>query len=168
MYRDANGIGHFNTIYELLYDLMVELGIGVTAEQYMYDQNTGAPITVDGKGIKISVDGQPVYAGKNDVVFDPTNTKLMQYLYGVFLNVAQTSDDGDLLGGYIGHYNDERIVSEKDRLKEFKSVIKTKTKGDIESLWYYQIFLGMFQTMFAVFGYNVDLKNLDYKPIKKE
>jgi hypothetical protein len=47
----------------------------------------------------------PAYAGINDIVFEPIhNYGMISNLFGMYLDMCQDTDDGDLLQGYIAHF----------------------------------------------------------------
>lgn len=153
----ANGVGVFDSIGDLFYDLFIELGYGVTPDQYLYDQDTDMPIKYMDKFIKASVDNTPVYAGKNDIVFDPAkNYNLIACIFGNFLDKCVNSEDGDILGGYIANYIEDNETRDKQRV-----VVKTKERGLIESNFYYNIYLAYIDCIFKVTGTIVDLSNFD-------
>jgi hypothetical protein len=159
MYPAANGLMMFQTLEELYYDLFLEMGIGVRG-QYLYDQDNGNDIKFGENFIKVSIDGQPVYAGRNEILFEPAlNYQLISTLFGYYLDKAQNSEDGDILQGYIAHYNDDNETRDKQRV-----VVKTKGRGEISSNFYYQIYLAFIDCIFRIAGYNVDLSNFDVQP----
>lgn len=161
MFYRPDGVGYFNTMPELLYDMFIEMGLSVRRDQYLYDQDTGN-ILLDGeKYIKASIDGNPVYPGRNDVVFDPTvNYNLTVRLFCYYLDKVQQSEDGDLLQGYIAHYTDDSPDREKQRV-----VVKTQGRGEICSNYYWNLYLGYLDCVFTIAGYKVDLSNFDVKPV---
>lgn len=128
----ANGTVGFENIWDLYYDLFSEIGLGINSQQYLYDQDTQTTIMFKDKYIKASINGQPVYAGRNDVVFEPNkNYTLMARLFEYYLDKCQHSDDGDLLCGYIAHYIDDDATKEKQAV-----VVKTQGRGLIQSDFY--------------------------------
>lgn len=159
MYPTANGVMMFTSFEDLYYDLFMEMGIGIRG-QYLYEQDTDNDIKFGDSYIKVSLDGQPVYAGRNEILFEPAqNYQLISTLFGYYLDKAQNSEDGDILQGYIAHYNDDDANREKQRV-----VVKTKGRGEIASNYYYQIYLAFIDCIFRIAGYNVDLSNFDVQP----
>ena len=155
-----NGKVFFNDIYDLFYDLFMEIGLSIGKDQYLYDQETNIPIMIKDKYIKASVDNTPIYAGRNDIVFDPArNYSLMEKLFCFYLDKCQHSDDGDILGGYIAHYIDDNPEKDKQRV-----TVKTMQRGLIESDFYYNIYLEYIDCIFKIGGYNPDLFMFDIKP----
>lgn len=155
----ANGTIGFDNIYDMYYDLFSEIGLGINAQQYLYDQDTQVTITFKEKYIKASINGQPIYAGRNDIVFEPAkNYTLMARLFEYYLDKCQQSDDGDLLEGYIAHYIDDDETKEKQRV-----VVKTVGRGEISSNYYFNIYLAYIDCLFKIAGYNANLTNFDIK-----
>lgn len=155
----ANGTVGFDNIYDMYYDLFSEIGLGINSQQYLYDQDTQVTIMFKEKYIKASTNGQPIYAGRNDVVFEPAkNYTLMARLFEYYLDKCQQSDDGDLLEGYIAHYIDDDETKEKQRV-----VVKTVGRGEISSNYYFNIYLAYIDCLFKIAGYNTNLTNFDIK-----
>lgn len=152
--------GMFNSLFELYYDLFNEIGLAAKPNGYLYDQDTENFLQFDeGKFIKTSLDGNEVYAGRNEVVFDPSsNYKLIYHLFGYYLDKCQNDPDGDQLGGYIAHYTEDT----EERLQ--RVVVKTQSRGEITSDWYWCIYLAFIDCIFAIDGYKVDLHHFDIKP----
>lgn len=152
-----NGTVYFDNIFDMYYDLFSEIGLGINAQQYLYDQDTQITIQFKEKYIKASIDGQPVYAGRNDIVFEPAkNYTLMARLFEYYLDKCQNSDDGDLLQGYIAHYIDDDEKKEKQRV-----VVKTAGRGEISSQFYFNVYLAYIDCLFRIAGYCADLSNFD-------
>lgn len=151
-----NGSVMFNNMNELLYDYFIEMGLNVDSNQYLRFQETGEPVIFDKKYIKASINGQPVYGGMNDVVFDMRNYKLIASLFTMYLEMCKVSDDGDLLEGYIAHYMEDDSDKEKQRV-----TVKTVGRGEISSNFYHIIFFAFVDCTFRISGYNVDLSAFD-------
>lgn len=147
----------YDTFGELTYELFSEIGLGINAQtSYVYDQETGAPIMFGEKYIKANYNDQPIYSGRTDVAFDPsTNYRLMNTLFGFYLDKLQHSEDGDMLGGYIAHYIDDNEDKTKQRI-----VVKTG-RGEIASRYYWNIYLAYIDCILRIGGANVDLSNFD-------
>lgn len=154
-----NGTVGFDNIFDMYYELFNEIGLGINTQQYLYDQDTQTVIMFKEKYIKASIDGQPIYAGRNDIVFEPAkNYTLMTRLFEYYLDKCQNSDDGDILCGYIAHYIDDDETKEKQRV-----VVKTVGRGEISSEFYYNIYLAYIDCLFKIAGYNAVLSNFDIK-----
>ena len=87
-----NGKMVFSTIEELFSDLFMEIGLAVK-NNYVYLQG-GDFLKCGDKFIKVSLDGSPVYPGRNDIMFDPANNyALISFLFGFtnfFCNIIAT------------------------------------------------------------------------------
>jgi len=154
-----NGTVAFDNIFDMYYDMFSEIGLGINSQQYLYDQDTQIVIQFKEKYIKASINGQPVYAGRNDIVFEPAkNYTLMTRLFEYYLDKCQNSDDGDQLRGYIAHYIDDDEAKEKQRV-----VVKTAGRGEISSQFYFNVYLAYIDCLFKIAGYNADLSNFDIK-----
>lgn len=165
MYISGTGAYMFENIYDMNYELFNEMGLGLR-NQCLYDQDTGNLIQIDGKNIKASIDGTPVYAGRNDVPFEPqTNYHLVTCLFGLYLDKCTRVEDEDeepVIKGFIAQCIDDDEAKEKQRV-----IVKTAA-GDIVSNFYYQVYLAFFDCVFRIGGYNVDLSNFDFKPVKEK
>ncbi len=151
--------GTFSSIPELYFDLFNEMGFGLRSNGYLYDQDTDNFLTYDNLYIKASLNGQEIYAGNNEVIFDPAhNYKLINTLFGYFLDKCQQSEDGDILQGFRAYYTEDDI-NKKQRV-----VVKTVGRGEISSKWYWGIYLSFIDCIFAINGYDVDLSNFDIEP----
>lgn len=155
----ANGTSGFENMMDMYYDLFSEIGLGINSQQYLYDQDTQIVLMFKDKYIKASVTGEPLYAGRNDIVFEPAkNYTLMTRLFEYYLDKCQNSDDGDMLQGYIAHYIDDDETKEKQRV-----VVKTVGRGEISSNYYFNIYLAYIDCLFRIAGYNVNLNNFDIR-----
>lgn len=158
MQFSSNGKMTFNSIEELYSDLFMSIGLAVK-NNYAYLQD-GDFLKCGDKFIKVSLIGEPVYPGRNDIIFDPSmNYSLMSFMFGFYLDQCQHSEDGDMLGGYIAHYIEDDELKEKQRV-----VVKTINRGFIESNFYYNLYLAYIDCIFKIDGYDVDLSNFDIKP----
>lgn len=156
----AQGKISYETIDELYYEFFLAIGLGVTIDQYLYDQDTGNAIAFREKRVKASVDGRPVYAGMNDIVFEPDkNYSLVSNLFGYYLDKIQNSDDGDMLGGFVS----QGIIDNETRDKQ-AIMVRTIGRGDICSDFYYNIYLAYMDEVFRIEGMQVDLSNFDTIP----
>ena len=155
MINTQNGV-QFSDEFELNYHLFMEIGLSVNYNGYLYDQDTGIEIKYKDKYIKSSTVPMPLYAGRNDIIFEPAkNYNLMTTLLGYYIDKETNSDDGDRIG-YIAQYIDDNPTKDKQRI-----VIKTK-RGDIASKFYYNVYLGYIECIFMLGGSLVpDLSNFD-------
>ena len=157
-----NGTVTFLDMGEVFYDLFSEIGLAINSEQHLYDQDTMSPILFKEKYIKATIDNNPIYAGRNEIVFDPAaNYSLMSHLFGYYLDKAQNTDDGDILKGYIAHYVDDNPEKDKQMV-----AVKTVGRGIIGSEFYYNIYLAYIDCIFRISGYVPVLTQFDIKPEK--
>lgn len=164
MIRFPNGSIAFNNFNELLYDYFIEMDLMIGPDQYVRYAGTNHILQFKGKLIKASYNGQPVYGGLNDVVFDPIhNYGMISTLFGLYLDMCQNSEDGDILQGYIAHYVEDNQMKDKQRV-----TVKTNGRGEISSNYYKNVFLAYMDCTFKISGYpNVDLSNFDIDYNKK-
>jgi hypothetical protein len=151
----ANGACQFDSLGELYYNLFMTIGLGINSQQYLYDQDTGIVIKFKDKFIKANTNNQPLYAGRMDVVFEPSkNYGLMTTLVGYYIDKESNSEDGDRIG-FIS-----MGIEDKD-IEWHRVIVQTNYKGIIESKFYRQAYLGYIEVIFQMDGVNVDLTNLD-------
>lgn len=148
----GNGFVIFDDIYEMYYNLFTTIGLAVNQNQYLYDQDNGNIIRFKDKYIKATVQPVTIYAGRNDILFEPArNYQLIIALLGYYIDKNAEEI------GFIAQYIDEDKVMEKQRL-----CIKTK-KGLVQSHFYKNIYLGYIECIFILSGdYMVDLSNFDF------
>lgn len=156
----------FENVFDMYYDLFMELGLGIDANNYLYDQDSGNMIMMKDKYIKATIDPNiPIYAGRNDIVFEPDkNYGLISTLFGFYLDKCVNSDDGDQLQGYIAHFVDDKPDPNRRARNERSAqrvVVRTAGRGDIESRYYFNIYLAYIDCIFRIAGYNVNLDNFD-------
>ena len=158
IFLDANGTVGFANIYDMYYDLFNEIGLSINSEGLLYDQDTGNIIQFKEKNIKASINNQPIYPGRNDILFEPDkNYQLIVSLFGFYIDKCTNSEDGDTLCGYIANYIDDNETKDKQRV-----VVKTAGRGEIISNFYYNIYLAYIDCIFRIAGYNnINLSNLD-------
>ena len=153
-----NGIAYFNDLNDLYYNYLLEMGLAINANQYLCYQDSGQILQFKGKFIKASVNNVPVYAGLNDILFDPLhNYGMIATLFGLYLDQCQNADDGDILNGYIAHYIED---NPNDKTMQ-KVTVKTFGRGEISSNYYHNVFLAYIDCTFRVSGTNVDLSAFD-------
>jgi len=148
----------FDSTCDMFYNMFMEMGIGVRPDNYIYDQDNGDEmIKFKDKLIKASIhDGIQVYAGMNDIVFEPEqNYSLMACLFGLYLDKCLNGLDGYPQIDYVAHYIYDNDTKDKQQV-----VVKTK-QGLIASDFYYNVYLGYVQCIFNIAGNRVNLSNLD-------
>ena len=158
MFVTPQGKIAYNTIGELNYNLFMTIGLAINADQHLYDQDTMKELNFNGKYIKASINDIPVYAGRNDVVFEPSrNYKLMATLFGYYIDKETNSEEGDKVG-FISQGNEDSKDREFHRL-----FVDTKRYGRVESDWYQNGYLGFIDCIFKLDGQNIDLHNFDIR-----
>lgn len=158
MRYSMNGKMMFDDIYEMYYHLFMEIGLSTNHDQLLYDQDTGALLKYKDKFIKATTIPQPIYAGRNDILFEPyKNYNLMVTIMGYYIDKESKSEYGDNIG-FIAQY----IEDNPDKTKQ-SIVVKTR-RGDFASQYYTNIYLGYIECIFKLANsFDVDLSNLDFE-----
>ena len=151
----SNGKTQFSDIWELNFYLFTEIGLALDNNNSLYDQDTGIVLRYEDKYIKSSVNfGEIVYAGKDDIVFDIVNFKLINTLFGYFIEKFSSDPDN----------NFEFVASFTDKVGEDKiqANVKYNKFSVISSLPYYNMYLCLIELIFSINGnFEVDLSNFD-------
>jgi hypothetical protein len=152
----SNGKIMFDDFFEMSYYLFMEIGLSVNSNNYLYDQDTGIQIRYKDKYIKATVVPMDIYAGKNDIIFDPAhNYNLMTTLFGYFLDKESNNEEGDKIG-FIAQFIDDNETKDKQRLS-----VQTQ-RGLYASEFYNNLYLAFIEMIFTLSGnYLVDLSNFD-------
>lgn len=155
----SNGKYMYEDLGDLYYNLFIELGLAVDpVNGYLYDTDSRITIRFKDKYIKASVLNIPVYAGKNDIVFEPwKNYSLMTSLFGYYIDKCTVN--GDLPFNIIAQYIEDDNTKEKQRV-----VIRINNQNsvmDIASDFYNNIYLCYIQLVFKLSEIDVDLTNFD-------
>lgn len=142
---------------EMFRNLIMEMGLELSSDGYLRDQETKNIIRYKEKYIKVSITPEPAYAGSTDVILELHNSfDIIQKLFGYYLEYAQNTEDGDITGGIIAWFIDELPDKSKQRV-----VLRTVNRGDISSDYYFNILLAFCDCIFKISGSNVVLQNLD-------
>ncbi len=164
MYPSANGKIFFTDLKEMYYNLFLEIGLSINSNQYIYDQDTDIVLKYKDKYMKMSFNSE-VYAGRNDMVFDPvTNYNLIVTLFGYYIE-KETANGNDI--GYIADFREEEfkraIIPKGERFRQ-RVIIKTK-RGDLYTNYYYNLYLAYIEAIFILSGNSeYDLSNFDILP----
>lgn len=152
-----NGKMIFDDIYEMYYNLFLELGLAVNNDGYLYDTESNIVLKFKDKYIKAAMTRTPVYPGAFDIVFDPSqNYMLMVYMMGYYID--KESSNGEDRIGFIAQYIDEDRSTD-DKIQ--RVVVKTRN-GNIYSQYYHNIFLAYIEMVFILSGNtSLDLSNFD-------
>ena len=112
----------FTSKGELYYHLLLEMGLGINQEQHIYDQPTGDILSWKDKYIKIDVNDQPIYAGKDEVIFSiDENFNLMMNMFAHFLDTLKNDDDCtiEVIAHFLEHdANDKSALDIKYSTKD--------------------------------------------------
>lgn len=148
-----NNLGQliFDDRPEMFYHLFGEMGLDINREGYLYDIETKDIIKYKDKYLKTTqYPGIPVYAGRNDMVFEPIgNYNLMVSLFGYYLDKEFPPEF------FIAQY------IEDDSTNTLQRVCVKTSQGDIYSPFYNNIYLGYCYCVFALGGQDVFLNNFD-------
>lgn len=154
MHFTNEGKVQFDSWGDLCYNLFMAIGLSINKDQYLYDQDTGIVITYNNKYIKASINDQPVYAGRNDMAFDPYKSYHMVItLTGYYIDKIDHSEEPI---GFIAQGTEDTPDKEYHRV-----FVDTQAYGRVISDWYKDGFLGYFELIFKLDGQEVDLKNFD-------
>lgn len=165
MYISVSGKFHFSDLGEMLYNLFLEIGLSINANGYIFDQQTGIVLKYKEHFMKCTFNNEPIYAGKNDIVFDPVNNyQLMELLLGYYLEKEEANGNDHQ---FIAHFRDDEVKrTEANKGERFKQRIILRTKcGDICTQYYYNLYLAYSEAIFLLAGSDeYDLSNFDILP----
>ena len=118
----SDGKTQLSTKGELYYHLLLEMGLALDKLNHLYDQNTGDTLAWKDKYIKCSVDDQPIYAGKDEIIFSlDENFQLFMNLYAHFLDTLAADPDNNIV--VVSYY-----IDYDENLNKSKLSIKYNTK----------------------------------------
>lgn len=141
---DGQMITNYDNIYEMYYNLFLEIGLFVNQDGYLQDSDTGVVIRYKDKYIKASLNDTPIYAGRTDILFDPAhNFDLMRVLMGYYIDKR---DAGEEPIGYIS----QGIYDNKE--EQVHSVFIKSHTGLYESALYKNSYLGFIDCIFRMGG----------------
>ena len=150
MYFLPNGLMAFSSANEMYYNLFLEIGLSINRDNYLYDQDTGIVLKYKDKYIKANIfDNTEIYAGKNDILFDPANNyNLMETLFGYYID-KQAAEGNDI--GFIARYIEDYPKWDNPNVKPLQRiVIKRKMQDDIYSNYYNKLYLGFIDIIFKL------------------
>lgn len=176
----------YDNFEELYYNLFLEAGLAINPERYLINPDVGDGISAtdyscikfNNKRIKIPSNLIEIYAGKNDILFEPMNNlNLMTYMFSYIIDNNKDVKCKD--GAYIAAIFSEDNAESKQRVTlridhKPKSIVPfyyidpypfiNEGFEDITSEFYYNIYLGYIECIFKFFGNNVCLTNFDIPP----
>lgn len=93
--------------------ILDEIGIGIAADNTLYDQESMAPIQFQGKNIKYSSsDPSSVYLGEGDVLFDPIhNLRMITTMLGTYINREEAENGREVLSMYDDFIRENKTTS---------------------------------------------------------
>lgn len=153
----------FDTKGELYYHMIVEMGLGIDNQQHLYNQNTGDRLTWRDRFIKCDVNDQPVYAGKNEVIFSlDENFSLFMNMYSYFLDSLTQDEDSDIV--VVAHYSDYNEDTNLTRVSvKYNNKDGTEMGKVIQTSLYYDPWLCYVESIFLLNGNDgFDLHNFDH------
>ena len=170
MFIGANGKTFFNDMGELFYNLFLEIGLGINQDQYIYDQDSGIVLKCKDRYIKASINNTPVYAGKNDIVFDPANNyNLIVWLLSYYAEKEEANGEGNV--SYMSHFTEPEVYisrkTDRDTTKRYRQrvVIVTRSGQNLHTGFYYNLYLAFIEAIFILSGNDeYDLSNFDVVP----
>ena len=150
-----NGDTMFDDFSELCYNLMMQIGLGINRDGYVYDQDTGITLKSRDKYLKASVDGSPIYTGSNDIAFDPVkNYVITLFMLGYYIDKMREMDGEDI--GFIS-----QGIEDNDDKSYHRAFIDCSKYGRIYSKFYHISSLGYVELIFKLGDMNTDISNFD-------
>lgn len=153
-----NGV-MYDDIYEMYYELFNTIGLSINKDQYLYDQDTGVVIKYNDKYIKATNVPMTLYAGRNDIVFEPQkNYNLMVTLFGYFMDKETNMNEGCNFSFIAQGIEDNPNPENKTQRLTVRTSI-----GDFSSHFYSNLWLGYAELIFVLGNQMgaVDLSNFD-------
>ena len=155
----------FTSKGELYYHLLLEMGLGIDKAQHIYDQTTGDTLSWKDKYIKVDVNDQPIYAGKDEVIFSiDENFNLMMNMFAHFLDTVANDDDINI--SVVAHFVEH--MDTPDGLLKSRLNIKYNTKDGaltnqiMVTSWFSDPWLCYLEAIFLLNGNaGFDLSNFD-------
>lgn len=164
----ANGRTMFSTKGELYYHILIEMGLGLDKNNHIYDQYTGDTLSWKDKYIKCSINDQPIYAGKDEVLFTiDENFQLFMNIFSRYLDCLEDDPDSDI--SIVAYYIDFDEALNKSRLIVKYNKKDGSSVGNILSTNFFSdTWLCYIEAVFLLNG-NVtfDLSNFDQEREKR-
>lgn len=158
----SEGKTMFTSKGELYYHLLLEMGLGINQEQHIYDQTTGDILSWKDKYIKVDVNDQPIYAGKDEVIFSiDENFNLMMNMFSHFLDTIANDDDINI--AVVAHFIEHTEDNTKNRLNiKYNTKDGTLTNQIMYTSWFSDPWLCYIESIFLLNGNaGFDLSNFD-------
>ena len=163
MIFNFDGSVSFNDIFELYYNLFNVIGLSVNADQYLYDQDTGIVLKYNDKAIKAATAPMNVYAGKNDILFEPNvNYDIMVKLFGYWLDKELAHGENPKIAAFQSQYIEDN--PEDKMLQRFTVCFANGTQ--YTSQFYNKLYLAYMELIFLIGDDQmVNLHNFDERPV---
>ena len=144
----------YDTIEEMTYDLLNDIGLAINNSGYVYDQDNGIQIQFQGRKIKASIiEGHPCYAGQGEVVLDLlNNVRMVTTLLGYAIEKESATNGFDSVSQYIDDVPDTKLTSMN---------IKMRDGTSLPTEFYNNKCLKYVEARFLVYDDHVDLRNFD-------
>lgn len=149
----------YNTVYELTYALINEIGLSTSQDGALFDQDTHNQLAVGGKYIKCSIDPRrPAYPSDMSIVLDPLNDiRTMIFIMSYYFSKEEMMNNRKILT----YAFQESFTS---KLKT-NVIVKIEGQGSVESRFYYNKCLKICDIILRLGGYDdLDLSNFDQIP----
>ena len=163
-----NGKSMFDTKGELYYHLLLEMGLGLDRNNHIYDQTSGDTLSWKDKYIKCATNDQPIYAGKDEVIFSiDENFQLFMNVFAHFLENLSNDEDSDIV--VVAHYTEFDELQNKSRLMVKYDRKDGSVIGAVMGTSYYSdTWLCYIEAIFLLNGNNgFDLSNFDQEREKR-
>ena len=146
-----NGKTQLDSKSDLYYHMLIEMGLGLNREtNRIYDQNTGDTLVWKDKYIKCNITDQPMYAGKDEVIFSlDENFQLFMQIFAHFLSTLENSEDSNIV--VTAHYINHDETTNKFNLSiKFNSKDGTVIGGIINTSQYLDSWLCYVEAIFLL------------------
>lgn len=156
-----------NTLEELVFHLLNEIGLGINSNGFVYDQDTNQELFYDGKQIKASIDPRfPALANDTYGLFDPVfDGKFMSKMLGYYLKKSEAQEIINPVSvteqiqkvPFYAHLNPTRT-------RRTRVVVMCENQYEYDSEFYYQKGLKFSDMILRLGGNPIDLWRFDSVP----
>ena len=155
----------YSEVTEITRNLLIALGIEIQRDtNVLIDQDTKDQLTFENLFIKANIDlDKALYISEYDIKLDPLDpkcTKLIERLFGKFLD-DQSSEDIGNIPEVLTYFFD---VDESDpEIKKYKLIIKFENGSKWEGNWYINKIICYDEAIFSINGtfMDIDLRPFD-------
>ena len=156
-----------NTLEDLVYALISEIGLGITPDGLLYDQDSQQILQYNGLQIKASINpNAPAIATNIYAAFDPVfDPKMMQTMLGYYAQKSEAM-------GYFSAIAITESINEVPKYNNFDHLRTKKSRVTVSledgricsSDYYYQKGLKYSDVILRLGGHDVDLHKFDSLP----